>query len=149
MDSQFKQLAEALSLRYEQGGFIEQDYVTFKKDIMKHPDIASRPSGYREAIMEMLNSKLNIKIAAIKPVRYASGPSATMNYLADVVLESAPGLAKYVITVPMEVLEMATPYNNWPNVPADIVHDYDKSNQVPKAPDQTMAQDSHRQLRQK
>lgn len=149
MEPTFKQIAESISLRYTQGGFVEQDYVTFKKDVMKHPDILSRPSGYREAIMEMINSKLNLKIASIKPVRYATGPSATMNYLADVILESAPGLAKYVITVPTEVLEMATPYNNWPNVPEGIVHDYNKSGEMPKAPDQTMAQDSHRQLRQK
>lgn len=149
MDPTFKQIAESLALRYEQGGFVEQDYVTFKKDVMKHPDILSRPQGYREAIMEMLNSKLNLKIASIKPVRFTSGTGATMNYLADVMLESAPGLAKYIVTVPTDVLEMATPYNSWPNVPAEIVHDYKKSGEVPKAPDQTMAQDSHRQLRHK
>lgn len=149
MEPTFSQIAESISLRFQQGGFVEQDYVTFKKDVMKHPDIVSRPAGYREAIMEMINSKLNLKISAIKPVRYASGPSATMNYLADVILESAPGLAKYIITVPTEVLEMATPYNNWPNVPDSIRHDFNNTDKMPKAPDQTMAQDSHRQLRQK
>ncbi len=149
MDSTFKQLAESISLRYTQGGFVEQDYVTFKKDVMKHPDIVSRPAGYREAIMEMINSKMNMKIASIKPVRYSSGPSATMNYLADVVLESAPGLASYIITVPTDVLEVATEYNSWPNVPDGIKHDYNKTQSVPPAPDQTMAQDTHRQLRRK
>lgn len=143
----FKQLAESISLRYTQGGFVEQDYVTFKKDVMKHPDILARPQTYRDVIMEMINSKLNMKISSIKPVRYASGPSATMTYLADVVLESAPGLAKTVITVPMDVLELATEYNNWPNVPDSIKHDYKKGSEIPPAPGDTKAQDTHRQLR--
>lgn len=151
MELSYKQICETLILRYEQGGFVQSDYVKFKSNVMKHPDIASRPQGYRELIMQMIESKLNVRISAIKPVRFATGNAATNTYLADIVLEDAPGMMKpgCALTVPVDVLEVATPYNLWPNVPQDIVHDYNTSNDKPAATDQTMADDSHRQLRQK
>lgn len=143
----FKQLVEYVVARYQQNGFVEGDFVSLKSNMMRNENIKLRPQSYRDILMSMANQDKPIRITALKPIRGSTGPSATNEWLADIAVQSAPGLSSVVVTVPTEILELSTAHDQWPNVPDSVVHDYNKSNEVPAAPDQTLSSDLNRQLK--
>lgn len=140
-----------MTQRFEQGGFVEGDFVKFRPNVLQHEKIKSRPKSYRDMIVELGNSNLNLRISAIKPVRSVSGQvggAGVDEFLADVGAEAAAGVTLRVITVPLDVLELVDEHDQWPKVPDGWKYDKKEDNgKVGPQPDLTMAQDSHRQLK--
>ena len=148
MNTKFKLLAEAITTRYEQGGLVQGDFVKFKNNVLQDPKVKSRPDAYKEMLIQMGAEGERIRISAIKPVRAARGDGATDEYLADVGCESAPGMFKQVVTVPLNTLDLVQQYDEWPDIPEGWKSPGPKGGgELGAEPAMTSAQDSHRQLK--
>jgi hypothetical protein len=105
----FSTLYESTIQRFTRGGFLIGDLVKFKSDVFGNDFFKSQQSNYIQKIKEFIDSGLNIRVSAIKPVYPSSAPGNIQNeaesFLCDVVLEKAPGLYYSFITVPAAVLE--------------------------------------------
>lgn len=106
----FTNLYESTIQRFTRGGFLIGDLVKFKPDALADEFLKKQGSNYVQKIKEFIDSGLNIRVSAIKPVypnAYAPGniQSEAESFLCDVVLEKAPGLYYAFITVPASMLE--------------------------------------------
>lgn len=105
----FNSLYESTIQRFTRGGFLIGDLVKFKSDAFTHDFLKKQGSNYVEKIKEFIDSGLNIRISAIKPVYPSTSPgniqSEAESFLIDVVLEKAPGLYYTFITVPASMLD--------------------------------------------
>ena len=106
----FINLYESTIQRFTRGGFLIGDLVKFKPGALTHDFLKKQGSNYIDKIKEFIDSKLNIRVSAVKPVY----PNATSpgniqgeaeSFLCDVVLEKAPGLYYAFLTVPADMLE--------------------------------------------
>jgi hypothetical protein len=106
----FTKLYESALQRFTRGGFLVGDLVKFKPDAMSSNFLKLQGSNYVQKIKEFIDSGLNIRVSAIKPVypnSYAPGniQNEGESFLCDVVLEKAPGLYYSFLTVPGSMLE--------------------------------------------
>lgn len=97
--------------RFQQGGFINGDYVTLKKGIKNSPYFKELPSQSQEYIQNCLDTDLRLRISSIKSIRPATQPvdggmNAGGGFVADVVIEYAPGLYKNPLSIPVEYIEL-------------------------------------------
>ena len=110
-DSKFSMVAEAAIERYQQGGLVNGDYVTFVKGYDKSDYFKGLPEMTQLKIKDMMETDLHLRISAIKSSAYAQAPvdggmAAAGDFFADVVTEYAPGLYKDPITVPVNIIEI-------------------------------------------
>lgn len=106
----FIKLYESAIQRFTRGGFLVGDLVKIKENYASDDFFKKQASNYIEKIREFVNSGLNIRVSAVKPVypnAYAPGniQSEAESFLCDIVLEKAPGLYYAFITVPAHLLE--------------------------------------------
>jgi hypothetical protein len=105
----FNNLYESAIQRFTRGGFLIGDLVKFRDNALSDEFLKHQGSNYVEKIKDFMQSDLNIRISAIKPVRPSYGPGNIQNesesFLCDVVQEAAPGLYYSFITVPASMLE--------------------------------------------
>lgn len=106
----FIKLYESAIQRFTRGGFLVGDLVKIKESALSDDFFKKQATNYIEKIKEFVNSGLNIRVSAVKPVypnAYAPGniQSEAESFLCDIVLEKAPGLYYMFITVPAHVLE--------------------------------------------
>jgi len=106
----FINLYESAIQRFTRGGFLIGDLVKIKESALSDEFFKKQASNYIEKVKEFINSGLNIRVSAIKPVypnSYSPGniQNEAESFLCDIVLEKAPGLYYAFITVPAHVLE--------------------------------------------
>lgn len=115
--NKFVSLYESAIQRFTRGGFLTGDLVKFKDDCAKDNWFKLQGANYLDKVKHFIDSGLNIRVSAVKPVRPSTQPGNIQNeadtFLVDVVLELAPGLYREFITVPAHVLVSA---NNYPNL---------------------------------
>jgi len=126
----FAKLYESAIQRFTRGGLLVGDLVKFKKNIFDDDFFKNQSSNYADKVKSFIDSGLNIRISSIKTVRPSYQPGNVYNegneFLADVVLEKAPGLYYDFITVPVRVLEHFDTGVNLAPVPDSLRYD-DKS----------------------
>lgn len=121
--SKFDILVEEVTSRYQQGGLVTGDFVIIRKDALNNPKIKDRPSNFLEMLKTAIESKLPLRVSAVKSERPESSNdligganNAPTGFWVDVVTEYAPGLWKDAMTLPLEVLDIHNPEGN--NLPA-------------------------------
>jgi hypothetical protein len=126
----FAKLYESAIQRFTRGGLLVGDLVKFKKNIFDDDFFKNQSVNYADKVKSFIDSGLNIRISSIKTVRPSYQPGNVYNegseFLADVVLEKAPGLYYDFITVPVRVLEHFDTGVNLAPVPDSLRYD-DKS----------------------
>lgn len=97
--------------RFQQGGFINGDYIVIKKTITNSPYFKELPTQSQEYIKNCIASDLRMRVSAIKSIRPAlqqvdGGLNAGGDFVVDVVVEYAPGLYKNPLTLPVQYIEL-------------------------------------------
>jgi len=110
-ESTFSRLAEQATERFQQGGYINGDYVRLSKSIKTSQHYKGLPKQTQEKIDGILASDLHLRVSAIKSIRPAGysndgSPNAAADYFVDVVQEYAPGLYKDPLTLPICCIEL-------------------------------------------
>lgn len=113
-------MCEEETSRFKNGGILMGDFVTIRKNALKHPDIANRPSTFIDKLKEFMQTDQHLKVSVVKGTQagssadLTSGSDTPKEFWADVVRELAPGLFADVMTLPIEVLDVVFPEgNNW------------------------------------
>ena len=106
----FTNLYESSIQRFTRGGFLIGDLVKIKESSLSDEFFKKQATNYIEKVKEFMNSGLNIRVSAVKPVypnSYSPGniQNEAESFLCDLVLEKAPGLYYAFLTVPAHVLE--------------------------------------------
>jgi len=126
----FAKLYESAIQRFTRGGLLVGDLVKFKKNIFDDDFFKNQSANYADKVKSFIDSGLNIRVSSLKTVRPSYQPGNVYNegseFLADVVLEKAPGLYYDFITVPVRVLEHFDTGVNLAPVPDSLRYD-DKS----------------------
>ena len=126
----FTNLYESAIQRFTRGGLLVGDLVKFKKSIFDDDFFKNQSSNYVDKVKSFIDSGLNIRVSSIKTVRPSYQPGNVYNegseFLADIVLEKAPGLFYDFITVPVRILEHFDTGVNLAPVP-DLLRYDDKS----------------------
>ena len=126
----FINLYESAIQRFTRGGLLVGDLVKFKKNIFDDDFFKNQSANYADKVKSFIDSGLNIRVSSIKTVRPSYQPGNVYNegseFLADVVLEKAPGLYYDFITVPVRILEHFDTGINLAPVPDSLRYD-DKS----------------------
>jgi len=108
------QIMEQALERFQQGGFINGDYVKVNKKITNSPFYKNLPDQTKDYIQSCIDTDLNLRISALsnhKPGVMpllgadASGHAAE-SWVADIFIEYAPGLYKNPLTIPVEFLSL-------------------------------------------
>jgi hypothetical protein len=109
---QFEKISESTLFRYQQGGLLGGDYVTIKKDALKHEALKQLSPQYKAILEQAIKNKTVLRVSVIKsgkseafngPVDASNIPSAEM--WADLYVEYAPGMWKDPMTLPICALE--------------------------------------------
>ena len=120
-NSKFTTIVEEVTSRTSNGGFLQGDYVQFRKNYAKHPWFAGLNERYKEDLQHFVDTKNPIKIAAIRTDKapsafgLATGQEAVgAPHFADVYEEIAPGrYGGAIISVPIDVLSVISTGANW------------------------------------
>lgn len=133
----FTELYESAIQRFTRGGLLVGDLVKFKDGFANDEFFKKQSANYVEKIKEFVKSGLNIRVSSIKTVRPSYQPGNVYNegyeFLADVVLESAPGLYYDFVTVPVSVLEHFDTGINLAPVPDSLRYNDRSSTDVEEA----------------
>lgn len=128
--SKFAELYESAIQRFTRGGLLVGDLVKLREGFANDEFFKKQSANYVEKIKEFIKSGLNIRVSSIKTVRPSYQPGNVYNegseFLADIVLEKAPGLYYDFITVPLSVLEHIDTGINLAPIPDGLRYD-DKS----------------------
>jgi hypothetical protein len=128
--SKFAELYESAIQRFTRGGLLVGDLVKLREGFANDEFFKKQSSNYVEKIKEFVKSGLNIRVSSIKTVRPSYQPGNVYNegseFLADIVLEKAPGLYYDFVTVPLSVLEHIDTGVNLAPIPDALRYD-DKS----------------------
>ena len=97
--------------RFQQGGFVNGDYVVIRKNVASLPEFKEMATQTQEYILNCLESDLKLRVSAIKSSRPAMAPvdggmNAATDFFVDVVMEYAPGLYKNPLTLPIQFIEL-------------------------------------------
>lgn len=97
--------------RFQQGGFVNGDYVNIKKNITNTPYYKDLPQQTQDYIKNCIDTDLRLRVSAIKSIRPAiqpvdGGMNAANGFTVDIVIEYAPGLYKNPLTLPVEFVEL-------------------------------------------
>lgn len=97
--------------RFQQGGYINGDYVKFVPNIKSTEFFKTQSKQIQDKIQEMIDGDLYLRVCAIKSARYPQnrvdgGLNAATDFYIDVVVEYAPGLYKDPVTVPSALIEL-------------------------------------------
>jgi len=117
-NSKFAVLCEEETTRWKGAGLMPGDYVKIRKDVLKSPKLAGRPSQFYDRIKEIMNSDLPLKCSAIKSMRPETqhglfgGADAPAEFYVDIVQCANPGLFVNCMTLPLEVLDFVSPNEN-------------------------------------
>lgn len=107
--NKFVKLYESAISRYTRGGFLTGDLVKFTETALKDEFFGQQSPNYVAKIKSFIDSGLNIRVSAVKPVRPSTQPGNIQNeassFLVDITLELAPGLYKDFVTVPAHVIQ--------------------------------------------
>ncbi len=109
--NKFNLMVEQAVERFQQGGYINGDYVKFVSNIKSSEFFKKQSEQIQNKIIEMMDSDLHIRVSAIKSTRFPQnrvdgGLNAASDFYIDVVTEYAPGLYKDPVTVPAELIEL-------------------------------------------
>jgi len=115
--NKFVKLYESAISRYTRGGFLTGDLVKFVDGATRDEFFKDQAPNYVDKLKQFIDSGLNIRVSAVKPVRPSTQPGNVQNeassFLVDLTLELAPGLYKDFITVPAHVIQ---PHDTYPNL---------------------------------
>jgi hypothetical protein len=105
----FIELYESAITRFTRGGLLVGDLVKLKDNFLSDDFFKNQALNYINKLKSFKDSGLNIRVSNIKTVRPSFQPGNVYNeaqdFLADIVLEQAPGLYYDFITVPIRILE--------------------------------------------
>lgn len=107
-NSSFDLLFEDVYTRFQSGGLLSGDIVTFRSNAMNHPAIKGATQDFQNMIRELMESDLNLKVGAIRTIRPGQQyheQNTIYGFSVDIVQEYAPGLFRLPVTVPIEILE--------------------------------------------
>jgi len=109
--SKFSQLTEQAVGRFQQGGYVNGDYVKFIKNYKNSDHYKEASEHVKTKIDDFAGSDLNLRVSAVKSIRPALAPvdggmNAANGFHLDITQELAPGLYPCHITVPAEIIEL-------------------------------------------
>jgi hypothetical protein len=116
--SKFAVLCEEETSRWTGAGLMPGDYIKIRKDALKSPKLAGRPSQFYDKIKEIMNSDLPLKASAIKSMRPETqhglfmGADSPAEFYVDVVQCLTPATFVNNMTLPLEVLDKVEPEGN-------------------------------------
>ena len=127
MSSNFDQLFESETARFQQGGYLIGDRIRFKKDALRHEYVAKRANSFQEIIKACMDPSFDmvLRIGAIKSIyptvqNGTSGASTPDGVFFDIYIEYAPGLYRNPMTVPIDIIELIDDGNNRGPIPDSI-----------------------------
>jgi len=128
----YEKLAEATLVRYQNGGVMTGDLVKVLPTALKHPLLKDLGAHVKAAIQELIDSKLNLRVGAVKSIHpttngYSDGmgsgaTDSPTNLWADIVIELVPGRWGNPVTLPIEVLEILPTDGNLAPIPDELRH---------------------------
>lgn len=97
--------------RYKNGGYINGDYVTISKKIVNSDFFKNLPGQTQEYIQSALDTDLRLRVSSVNSIRPANQPGdggvgAAGDFVADIVIEYAPGLYRNPLSLPVNFLEL-------------------------------------------
>lgn len=122
----FNELYENKLERYQQGGVIVGDRVTFKKDCLSLDYIKNRAKSYQDLIISCMKSDLNLRVGAVKSIyptttqNYQGGSEAPDGVFLDIYVEYNPGFFANPMTVPIEAVVVMDDGNNRGPIPDSL-----------------------------
>ncbi|NBO99671.1 MAG: hypothetical protein EBU90_06030 [Proteobacteria bacterium] len=136
--NKFVKLYESAISRFTRGGFLTGDLVKFTDNALRDEFFGQQAPNYLAKVKSFIDSGLNMRVSAVKPVRPSTQPGNIQNeasgFLIDITLELAPGLYKDFITLPAHVLQHIDTGTNLAPVP-DSLKKTDNVNIKPKEVD--------------
>lgn len=104
-------LIETAIERFQQGGYVNGDYIRIGKSITSSPFFKKLPVQSQEHIQKCIDTDLKLRVSSVKSIRPAiqqvdGGMNAAGDFVVDVVIEYAPGLYKNPISLPVEFVEL-------------------------------------------
>ncbi len=110
--SQFNNLSENWTYRYQNGGVAVGDFIKINKKALTNPVIKTRPEQFLNLIKSLMNSDIPLKIACVHTPNKATSSNegylgtGALEFTVDVVQEPAPGLFVNPITLPLDVVDI-------------------------------------------
>ena len=106
----FDTLLEGVFQRFQGGGYLTGDLVKLKEGLVNSDWYTSRGENTKEAIKKFMEADLNIRVSAVKTLRpqvqtSIDQGSVSDEYIADIALETAPGMFTQYLEIPCEFLE--------------------------------------------
>jgi hypothetical protein len=126
--SNFDILLEREMERFQCGGFLVGDRISFKKDALNNEFVANRAQSFKDTIKACMDPSfdLNLRIGAVKSIyptttqNYGNGTEQVLGVFVDIYVEYAPGLYKSPMTLPVEVIEVIDDGNNRGPIPDSL-----------------------------
>ena len=118
MSNKFDLIVETALKRYQGPNFLIGDRVKFIEGLERHDWWRAQPALKQERLKEMVESKDNIRVSAVKAQRPATAQTGHFQdvdgFYVDIVREAAPGLfmSSQVFTVPHDLIELIEDYPN-------------------------------------
>lgn len=132
MNKKFVKLFEATISRFNRGGFLANDRVSFVDNVLRNDYFRKQPEELANAVKELMNCGLNLRVKNIKSTFPAVGGAGNpdnfgYSFAIEVVPEIAPGKFDYNKTV---------------TVPADLLLRHDDGINLPPIPDSMIRKDN-------
>jgi len=138
VNKRFVKLFEANISRFNRGGFLASDRVTFIDNVLKNDYFKKQPGDLANAVKDLMSCGLNLRVKNIKSTFPAVGGAGNpdnfgYSFAIEVVPEIAPGKFDYnkTVTVPADLLVRHDDGINLPPVP-DALKRADNSYIKPK-----------------
>lgn len=121
MEKKFLKLIESNITRSLRGGFLVGDYVEVVKDYKSHIEYKELHPQVKDAIEELVKSKLNIRVIGVNdthPVRYSGNPDNMNGIVTLVIAADQGGSRRYNnVTVPSCICKTVDYYPNYAPIP--------------------------------
>jgi hypothetical protein len=128
VNKKFVKLFEATISRFNRGGFLASDRVSFVDNVLRNDYFKKQPEELANAVKELINCGLNLRVKNIKSTFPAVGGAGNpdnfgYSFAVEVAPEIAPGRldTNKTVTVPAELLVRQDDGINLPPVPDSLV----------------------------
>jgi len=142
----FDILFEGTFQRYQAGGFLIGDLITFKKGALSDPWVKDKPSQFADKLRSFVEGDRNLRVTNVKAIRPASaGDSQADNqvdgFYLDIVREIGPGQFMDFMTIPSYLVDIVETGINEPPIP-DSLKRKDTSHIKPEEDDDDLGEES-------
>lgn len=135
----FDIIFEAAMSRYQRGGFLVGDVVTFQSGFKSNQDYKGLNDAIKQHLDDMIATGLNIRVTnitnAIPSSRQADPAASTGEVYVDIACDEGGGRFSHQVVIPSTFLDVHDHYPNLPPIP-DVWKHHAKVNIKPEVLDQ-------------